>query len=86
MIIRDLLKLKEMEEANYHPAHEEPGEYDQEGDMAKIQLRTIIEAAHELHEMLELNDNLPEWVQSKLTLAEDYVTTVRDYLKSKEMR
>lgn len=59
------------------------GEYDQEGDMAKIQIRTMIEAAQELHDMLSTDDNLPEWVQSKLTLAEDYVTTVRDYLKAK---
>jgi hypothetical protein len=59
------------------------GEYDQEGDMAKIQLRTIITAAQELHDALGTDDNLPEWVQSKLTLAEDYVTTVRDYLKAR---
>jgi hypothetical protein len=27
---------------------------------------------------------MPEWVQSKITLAQDYITTVRDYLQSKE--
>jgi hypothetical protein len=60
------------------------GEYDQEGDMAKTQLRSIKYHADELHEMLGDNDNLPEWVQSKLTLAQDYLQTVCDYMYSKD--
>jgi hypothetical protein len=60
------------------------GEYDQEGDMAKTQLRSIKYHADELHEMLSDNDNLPEWVQSKLTLAQDYLQTVCDYMYSKD--
>jgi hypothetical protein len=62
----------------------DPGEYDQEGDMAKTQLRSIKYHADELHEMLSDNDNLPEWVQSKLTLAQDYLQTVCDYMYSKD--
>ena len=27
---------------------------------------------------------MPEWVQSKITLAQDYITSVRDYLQSRE--
>jgi hypothetical protein len=61
---------------------EDPGEYDQEGDMAKTKLRTIVSAAKEMHDMLGTDDNLPEWVQDKITKAEDYITTVRDYMKS----
>jgi hypothetical protein len=30
----------------------------------------------------EDNDNLPEWVQSKITLAEDYISTVANYMMS----
>ena len=60
----------------------DPGEYDQEGDMAKGQLRTMMSAAKELENMLGDNDNLPEWVQSKITKATDYIDSVRDYLKS----
>ena len=59
-------------------------EYDQEGDMAKTQLRSIIHDAKELHDMLEDNENLPEWVQSKITLAQDYISTVHDYMGSKQ--
>ena len=60
----------------------DPGEYDQEGGMAKGQLKTMIDAAQELHDMLGENDNLPEWVQSKITKATDYIDTARDYMKS----
>ena len=52
--------------------------------MAKTQLRSIKYHADELHEMLSDNDNLPEWVQSKLTLAQDYLQTVCDYMYSKD--
>jgi len=56
------------------------GEYDYEGDMAKSQLRSILTNAKRLHDMLEDNDNLPEWVQSKITLAEDYILTAANYM------
>jgi hypothetical protein len=56
------------------------GEYDQEGDMAKSDLRSIIANAKKLHDMIGDADNLPEWVQSKITLAEDYISTVANYM------
>ena len=58
------------------------GEYDREGDMAKDDLRTIDDAAEELYSILRADDNLPEWVQSKITKAVDYIDTARDYMKS----
>ena len=58
------------------------GEYDREGDMAKDQLRTIDSAAEELYAIIDADENLPEWVQKKITLAMDYIDTARDYLKS----
>jgi len=57
-------------------------EYDREGDMAKDDLRTINGAAKELYDILDADENLPEWVQSKITKAVDYIDTVRDYMKS----
>jgi hypothetical protein len=56
------------------------GEYDQEGDMAKSDLRSIIANAQKLHDMIDDADNLPEWVQSKITVAEDYMSTVANYM------
>ena len=58
------------------------GEYDQEGDMAQQQLHTVVDAARELHSILASDENLPEWVQSKITKALDYIDTARDYVKS----
>jgi len=58
------------------------GEYDQEGDMAKDDLSTIEDAARELDSILSADDNLPEWVQSKINKAMDYLDTARDYMKA----
>jgi hypothetical protein len=60
----------------------EKTEYDYEGDMARGQLQSIINNAQKVHDMLKDNDNLPEWVQSKITLAEDYISTVSNYMMS----
>jgi hypothetical protein len=56
------------------------GEYDQEGDMAKDQLHTLTKAAEELSSILGDDQNLPEWVQSKITKALDYINAVNDYM------
>ena len=60
------------------------GEYDYEGQMARTQLQTTMRNCKDLIDMVKDDDNMPEWVQSKITLAQDYITTVRDYLQSKE--
>lgn len=64
---------------NLSPADQ--GEYDYEGDMAKSQLRSIMANSKRMHDMLEENTNLPEWVQSKITLAEDYILTAANYME-----
>jgi hypothetical protein len=79
-------KAKELKQQDYHPIKEaikdkfDIGEYDQEGDMAKSDLRSIIANAKKMHDMIEDDDNLPEWVQSKITKAEDYISTVANYM------
>ena len=60
------------------------GEYDREGDMAKDDLRTIDDAVEELYSILQADDNLPEWVQAKITKAVDYIDTARDYMKAQK--
>ena len=57
-------------------------EYDYEGEMVKSQLKSIMAHAERLHKMLEDDTNLPEWVQSKITLATDYIQTATDYMES----
>jgi hypothetical protein len=72
-------ETKPMAEDNSIPLVDK-GEYDREGDMAKEQLTTIELAAEELASILSDDENLPEWVQSKITKAMDYVDTARDYM------
>ena len=56
-------------------------EYDYEGEMASNQLEQMIHHINELKSLLKPTTNLPEWVQSKITLATDYIQTASDYLK-----
>lgn len=57
-------------------------EYDYEGEMAVTKLKTICRHAEHLIDMMKPNTNLPEWVQSKIVKAEDYISTAHDYLMS----
>jgi len=66
-------------EEHVHEAKDK-GEYDYEGAMAMTQLRIIVKNAQELMNDLTPEQNLPEWVQSKITLAEDYITTAYNYV------
>ena len=73
----------------FHPLIEavnaiDSGEYDYEGQMARLQLQTICRNSKDLVDMLSDDENMPEWVQSKITLAQDYISSVRDYLQSKK--
>jgi len=57
-------------------------EYGYEGDMAMNQLATLTRCADMIKEMLKPDTDLPEWVQSKITLDTDYIQTAADYLYS----
>ena len=80
--VNDCEKIKEDHGPENPDAPVNYGEYDREGDMAKDDLRTINSAAQELYAILDADENLPEWVQSKITKAVDYLDTVRDYMKA----
>ena len=60
----------------------DPREYGYEGDMVISQLKSIMANAEKLMSMLKPETDLPEWVQLKITLAQDYVLTARDYMES----
>lgn len=57
-------------------------EYGYEGDMAMNQLATLTRCADMIKDCLKPDTDLPEWVQSKITLATDYIQTAADYLYS----
>jgi hypothetical protein len=53
---------------------------DYDGEMAISQLRSIVDNATKLLEMMNPETNLEPWVQSKLTKAQDYISVVHDYM------
>ena len=60
------------------------GEYDNEGEMAKTQLRGIVADASHMIQMFSDEQNLPEWVQNKITKAADYLNSAHRYMMNKE--
>ena len=74
-----LLQKGSIKEADLEEDYDKD-EYDEEGEMAQSQARTIEDAAKELQSILDADENLPEWVQKKISLAMDYIDTARDYL------
>jgi len=87
---RDLLSMDKMSFLKKHGVNKsvarmkseekDEQEYDYEGDMVKSDLRSIMANAQRIIDMVEDNDNLPEWCQSKVTIAEDYISTVANYM------
>jgi hypothetical protein len=59
-------------------------EYDDEAGMAQGSLHTLKRAVDGLMDTIDDNDNLPEWCQEKISLAEDYLVTVWDYIQSEK--
>jgi hypothetical protein len=69
-------------EGDQDPADQ--GEYDREGEMSRNEIHTMMRNAKQLEKMLGNDDDLPEWVQKKLSLASDYMQTIADYLASEK--
>ena len=55
-----------------------------EADMAHTQLMTTINACEKLAGLIKPGMQLDAWVQSKLTLAAEYLQTVSDYMESEQ--
>jgi hypothetical protein len=68
--------------SNMSSESRDPGEYDQEGGMAKDDIKTIVRHAQALEKILGDNDNLPEWVQSKLAKIEGMMIAVDEYMQN----
>jgi hypothetical protein len=56
-----------------------------EASMAKTQMFKTSQIAKQIHDMIERGEDLPGWIQSKLTKASDYVSTVYDYMAYDKM-
>jgi hypothetical protein len=53
---------------------------DAEGQMAKGELQVMAKKAQELAAMMQDDTQLEAWVQSKITKAKDYISSVHDYM------
>jgi hypothetical protein len=82
--LRDRIKNRKskLREAIKPKSSADEGEYGYEGDMAMSQLRSIIRNCEQMLDALDEKTDLPEWVQSKITLAKDYIETSANYLLS----
>jgi hypothetical protein len=60
-------------------------ERDYEGKMAKAQLISIVKNAKDLFDSMDDNTQLKAWIQSKLSKAEDYISSVRTYLDGESL-
>lgn len=52
----------------------------EEGQMAQGDVRSIIAMAKKIDDMVSEMTDLPEWVQAKITKAQDYLTSVTQHL------
>ena len=55
-------------------------EKDTEGQMAIGELKVLAQKAQELAGMMKDDTQLEAWVQSKITKAKDYISSVHDYM------
>ena len=73
--------------SSYHPVETDDGlqfedsdAYEESG-MIKSNLYSIASKAQSLHDMVEDGDDLPEWVQEKIAVCDEYMDVIQDYLK-----
>lgn len=53
---------------------------DHEGKMAKQDAMECADDAQSVASMIQETDDLPEWLEAKITLAAEYMNTVKDWL------
>ena len=86
-IIKEQMNLMGMteethiDEGHISPQMDIPGG---EGRMAQGQLKRIAELAELVASKFDDNSNLEEWVESKITKAEDYLSSVLNYMEGKD--
>ena len=54
---------------------------DKEGKMAKFDAKEACQDAADVFKMIDEYDDLPEWLEAKITKASDYLNSVKDYLE-----
>ena len=67
-----MIKLKDLLSEDHHDK--------KEGKMAKYDAKEIADDAMDVFKMIDKNDDLPEWLEAKITIAAHNMNTVKDYL------
>ncbi len=62
------------------------GHTGEEARMHRTSLAQLHANSLQLLDMIEDNDDLPEWVESKITKAADYISSVRNYINGNVAR
>ena len=82
-IIKEELEMAQTSSEMSYSGHKTDAKQDDlEGEMVKDQLLHIAKYAISIAGALEDDQELEGWVQSKITLAKDYVSKVRHYLEN----
>jgi hypothetical protein len=71
-------RLKQGVAEGYNP------EYDDEAGMADNNLGTLRKAVDGIDELIQTGDNLPEWCQEKIAVAENMLVTVWNYMQGEQ--
>ena len=66
-----MIKLKDLYESHHDR---------KEGKMAKYDVKEIFQDAKDVFKMIDEDDDLPVWLEAKITKAADYMNSVKDYL------
>jgi hypothetical protein len=53
---------------------------DHEGSMAKAELRDMLMNGAKIYQLIQPGDELPGWVSSYITLASDYIHSIKEYM------
>jgi hypothetical protein len=84
----EMCRMAGVADEDYHPVEndfdglrfEDHGAGEQAG-MIKSNLQSIASKAQSLHDIIGDMDELPEWVQEKIAVADEMIDTINDYLK-----
>lgn len=72
--------MKRLDECGCGCAGAQGGCQKPEGSMAKHSAMECADDARAIADMIQETDDLPEWLEAKITLAADYMNRVKDYL------
>lgn len=80
-IANKLVDISESKFIKHRNSIKENHKHEDESEMARAQLAAIIEKSNELYRMLDGVSHLEDWLQYKLSIAENYIDAVHGYIK-----